>query len=294
MKRLTVLGFGLLSSLLMVPFAGCGSSNGNGGTGTTSGSSSGATSSSGAAHDSGMTSSSGTTSSSGSSSGHVGDSGPSGDASDASDGGDGGSCLVPVTGFTPVSPYVPASPTLGACMASDISTFLAACVDNISADTCNAWLSANVAIPDAGGAGTTCGNCIFNLPSNNGAGWVDPFVYQQTGGMLLFNPNYAACFQLTDSTHGAACGGAFNNINSCQDAACGNCGDLASYSDCLATADGTGGDCSSYAATARTSCAPDELDGGPFTTCIPSAISGNLDDDWTLIIGMICGGADGG
>ena len=264
MKQITVLSFGTLSALLLVPFAGCSSSSnspadGGGPSGIMRVDSGGNTATGG---------------------GEGGGGGGGGDAGPA--------CLMPVTNFQ-TSTYVSATPHLGSCSPSDVSTFLAACVDGTDASACNDWLNANIPRGDAG-AGTTCGACLF-APQDNGAAWVDPNIFAETQ-MLLFNPNYAACVQLLDATNGAACGAAINNSTSCENVACNSCVSDTDFNDCVTAVDGAA--CLSYANTAQSACASDVAAGGAFVTCSPGQVSNNIDDDWNLIIGMLCGSGEAG
>jgi hypothetical protein len=266
MKALPALLFGSLSVLVLTAF-GCGSS------------------SSDTSSDSGADGAS-TGADSGRDGGTSGDGATRRDGGDAavSEGGDAGTCAMPLTNFTAAT-YVPAVPAATAvCAPTDITTFLAACVDNTDPALCNTWLDTN--LKSDAGAGTNCGNCIFNA-TNSGAGWIDPNLYAAEK-VYVFNPNYAACIQLTDTTNGAACGGAFNNLRSCEDVACNSCSDAA-FPACQAEVDQ--GDCKTYNDTTITDCVHDVGDGGAYSTCMPStAPGGKLDDDWKLIIGMVCGG----
>jgi hypothetical protein len=140
-------------------------------------------------------------------------------------------------------------------------------------------LEANTAGADGGG-GTTCGNCIFN-PNNNGATWTDP--------NELFGPNYGACVQLLDPTHGTACAGAYENVNACNGVACDCETSDNGYLGCLTAEDQGDGGCATYAATQSSSCANDFADGGALATCSPGAATQTQNPDYTLIINLVCG-----
>jgi hypothetical protein len=216
--------------------------------------------------------SSGGSSSSGSSSSSSG-----GVASDG--GGDSGSCQASVTVFTPPA-YVAAVGNQGVCSASDISAFVAACGSNGSQTMCDNWQNANIMME--GGAGTTCGNCVI-APMNNGGTWTDPNGY--------FQPNYAGCVQLTDSTSGTMCAGALNGRLGCEGVACDSCSNAA-YQACVTSADSTG--CGQYLSAYNSACMAELADGGAVSTCTPGAASMNSDVDLTYVVTLICGGGDGG
>ncbi len=177
---------------------------------------------------------------------------------------------------------------------TDIQAFITACVTNpgTMGANCQTWITANVAgstlgMPD-GGPGTACGNCIV-APNNNGGIWVDPNGF--------FGPNYAGCIQLTDATNGAACAGAFNNINGCDGQYCDQCQsstNTTDYQNCTQAADGS--QCSSEATAFKTSCATDfPPDGGasPVASCFPGTGMTAQQTDLTYVINMICGGGGG-
>jgi len=121
---------------------------------------------------------------------------------------------------------------------------------------------------------------------NNGGTWFDP--------VGNFGPNYAACIQLLDATHGAACAAAFNNANGCNgyacDTACMNASNNA-YDNCLMAA--STGACMQYAATETSACAADSVDGGAEMTCAPG-MGNRQDPDFQFILTLICGGGDAG
>jgi hypothetical protein len=180
--------------------------------------------------------------------------------------------------------YVPSTKGTNQCASTDITAFVAACGNAGNNTTCGAWLAANVKgqAADGGGAGTTCGNCIAN-PNGSGALWFDPFGY--------FNWNYAGCIQLTDTTNGTACAGAFNNVDGCQAQYCDQC-DTNSYGACANATVASGGQCASYNSTFDTACANDLGigDGGTAAApCFPSMGAANSDPDITYIATLICG-----
>jgi hypothetical protein len=266
MKRNTVLSVSLLSTFVLVPFTGCSSSNG--GTGFAS------------APDSGGGGSPGIIRSSNDSGAGQPSSGP-GNTGDTTGDDAGSACLGALTGFQAPG-YTAPKVQANACASADIQAFISACLDSSDQSACDTWANSNVA-SDAG-AGTACGNCIFSA-DGNGAVWFDP-----NAGVPL--PNYGACIALTDPTNGAACAGAVNDAQSCQDVACGSCMDQTSYDGCATAANS--GECASYGSALQTSCKSDQ---SAFSTCFPSQTSMNQDDDWTLIINMVCGAgsaADGG
>jgi hypothetical protein len=211
----------------------------------------------------------------------------SGGTSDSSSGDDGGTALVcppaSTAGFQPPA-YVPATANQGKCTTPEVAAFVTACGDNGTMSSCNAWQTSNLA-SDAG-PGTTCGNCII-APQNNGGTWVDTQGY--------FGPNYAACIQLTDATHGAACAAADESLGNCQGVACDSCTGTASDAQkCIAAANAGG--CAQYVGAVQSACVTDFADGGAAATCSPGAASGKQDPDFTYIVTLICGGApaDGG
>jgi hypothetical protein len=265
MHRFVANSASLLALSLVAAFAGCSSSNGGGGGNADSGS--GGTD--GAVHKDAGGSSSG------------GDSGGSSSGGDSGD--DGGATCPDNTAFTP-QPTATATAHRGACSATDLAAFLAACGDNGGLTSCNDWQTANVAGPDGGG-GNACGNCILD-PTNKGAAWSD-----QVG---FFFPNYGACLQLTDPTNGPACGAAVENHQDCDDWQCGDCTDTATQATCNTSVDGA--ICKQYASAVATACAKDAPDSGAYATCFPGSATNppTQDPDWTYIITLICGGGDAG
>jgi hypothetical protein len=203
--------------------------------------------------------------------------------------GDGNALACPpmsTSTFNPMT-YTNATAHQGVCAATDINNFIVACGDNGSETTCNTWQNANVAGSVDGGAGTTCGNCIFS-PQNNGGTWTDP--------EMFFLPNYAACIQLTDPTNGLACAKAFDNISGCEGVACDFCMSESTTTaedstDCINAANM--GSCSTYETAEQTACATDLADGGAAQTCSPGG-GVTQNPDFTYIITLICGSADGG
>jgi hypothetical protein len=185
--------------------------------------------------------------------------------------------------------YTNATAHQGKCATADINAFEAACGDLGSNTACTTWFEMNVAgqMPDGGGAGTTCGNCIA-MPKNNGGVFVDP-----AGGV---SPNYGACIQLTDPTHGPACAAAVDNVFGCNGRQCGDCSN-ATFGTCLNTVNTGSGICAQYVMTQNTACTTDFADGGAANTCQPGG-GNTFDPDFTYIIDLICGGgtppADGG
>jgi len=171
----------------------------------------------------------------------------------------------------------------GVCTQGQIAAFVAACGDNGSMSSCNAWQTQNVA--SEAGAGDPCGNCIL-APMNNGAVWSDPEGF--------INPNYAGCIQLLDATDGAACGAAFDDESGCESVACDACGSDSAFLACVDMADA--GSCSSYVTSASAACLSDHADGGVLDECSPGAASNTQDPDFTLIANLICGSGitDGG
>jgi hypothetical protein len=200
--------------------------------------------------------------------------------------GDSGLTCPPQSTATFAAPtYVAAVVHQGTCTASAVSAFVTACGDTGTATTCAAWQAANVAggATDGGGTGNACGNCIF-APMNNGGVWTDPDNF--------FSPNYGACIQLTDATHGAACAAAFNDTAGCDGVACDNAcppGDTsaADFQACDSAANT--GSCNSYAMAEVSGCSTDFADGGAAGTCSPGAATATLNPDLTYIATLICG-----
>ncbi len=230
----------------------------------------------------------------------AGDSGSSADtgaaahdsaASDAPSG-DAAACPPASTaGYTP-QPYVAAVGHQGVCSTGQIADFITACVTSTTQAPCTDWQNTNV--PSEAGAGTPCGNCIL-APNNNGGLWLDSLGNGE--------PNYAACIQLSDPVHGAACAAAYDDFSGCQAVACdaycyGTAGPTcATNTACEGCLSGVGmGSCMSYYTAAHTACASDGADGGPFDTCSPGAALNSQTPDFSYIITLICGGSapDGG
>jgi hypothetical protein len=220
----------------------------------------------------------------------------SGGSGDDSGGDSGGTCSAGVA-YTSLT-WTNVVAHQGLCTAADLSAFLTACGDKQTATSCNTWITANLAGADGGG-GSTCGNCI--VPANAlGTGGASFVTVDATTGNGYFGPNYPGCIQLTDPTNGPACAGGYNNLFSCLGSECDNCtgtnGDGTSQ-DPAACQQGdvaAGGICASYLAPYQTSCMTDNADGGVADKCSPGTATNTIDPDWTLIINLICGGADGG
>ena len=268
MLRPLLLSSSVLGISILTVFAGCSSSSTSAKAGD-----GGGTSDSPTGHkDSG--------SSSGSSSGGSGD----------DSGGDAGTCSAGVaytaTTWTNVVPHQ------GVCSATDISTFEKACGDGATNTTCGAWQTANLPGADGGG-GTACGNCI--LPSNSTGTGGASFVTFDSAMGGYFGPNYPGCIQIMDTTGGAACAGAYDNLFECLGLECNLCtgtaGDMTSQDPAACqTADvGAGGLCASYLSPYQTKCMADNADGGVAAKCNPGN-GATQDPDWNLIIGLICGG----
>jgi hypothetical protein len=179
--------------------------------------------------------------------------------------------------FTP-PPYVGALPNQGDCTATEIGEFILACGDGTSSTTCQGWVESNV----DGDAATRCGRCII-AKDNNGGVWLDPkgFAY----------PNYAACIQITDPVNGAACAAAYDHATACDGVACDMCS-AADFSGCVEAA--AAGECNSLVSAQEAACASDFADGGAAQVCSPGAATMTRNPDYTYIITLICGGADGG
>jgi hypothetical protein len=284
MNRITILSGGILGTLLLAPFAGCASSNSHNGFGTghpEGGVMPHASSSSGGT---GSTSGTPGASSGGASSGASGASGASGD--DGGEciivgGGDVGVCFDDVSRFGGV-PYVAAVANQGVCAYSDIAAFLTACVTGMDPTACDTWANANLA-SDAG-PGTACGDCIFPPTTNNGPIWFDPSGYP--------SPNYAACVQVTDTANGTVCATALDNASSCEAIACDACTTQSDADCCIKTVDAAG--CSSFASARESSCHADFASGGAFSSCSPGGATNDVAVDYSYIISLLCGSADGG
>ncbi len=180
----------------------------------------------------------------------------------------------------------------GACTASDISAFIAACIgSSASASGCNTWFTTNSALASAAGdAGTACGNCLFN-PTNPALGGV--YYTATPSNNIGFDPNYGACYALVDTTNGPACAAAFDNINACDEYLCGDCA-AAQATTCEQGLNGTGGACATDLTTFNTACATDYADGGiADTTCAPTHVFDPSDTtltfDFEFVANLVCG-----
>ena len=191
--------------------------------------------------------------------------------------GDGGGCPASTAGFTPM-PYTPAVAGQNACTPAQIEAFITACGDSGTESSCNAWVMANLE-PDGGGI-TPCGSCIF-APNDNGGVWSDPEGF--------FEPNYAACIQLTDPVNGPKCAAAYDDLSGCIGVACDTCTTDSSYTGCASSVETTGGECATYGEDEKTACKTDLADGGAASTCSPGSATMTLDPDLKYIITLICG-----
>jgi hypothetical protein len=215
------------------------------------------------------------------------------DASHPKDsGGDASSCAPESTASFKPTPFVSAVGHQGVCTTTQTADFINACIMSTSAATCGTWQTMNLMVD--GGTGTPCGNCILpNTTDNNGALWLDP--------LGEFWPNYGACLQVSDPTHGVACGTAYDNLAGCEDIGCDSrcAGEApcATSADCEGCFMSVGSDCASYITTVKSACATDLVDGGALDTCSPSSKTGEQASDFAYIIELICGGggpSDGG
>lgn len=210
----------------------------------------------------------------GSSSG--GGSGSTGGSSSGSGIGAGAASMCPDNiAFIP-EPYAAPKAHQGACDSTGIAAFITACASVALNDpTCAAWLVSNVAgLEDGGGAGTTCGNCIF-APDNNGGVHLDP--------NLELWPNYAGCVAIEDPKNGATCAPADQSFFDCVNQQCDDCATQSAANSCATAA--SQGICSSETTTADTNCQPDIVDGGALNTCS----SASLLTDYQYIVQLICG-----
>ena len=249
--------------------SGSGSSSGGGsasssgsGSGSGGGSGGGSGSSSGSGSGSGSSSGGGSGSSSGSS---------SGSGSGSSSGGSGPVCPTPLASVpsSDVPPFVTPVQKLGSCAPSDIAAFVTACSSATATQaTCQAWFTAS--------ANATCVACIE--PTSNGAPTNAGATLTDAAGSTF---NVAGCIALTDKTNGTACAQALTPLQECADAACTDCASstAANMQQCSATADGSGGACASYLASAQSVCTADYADGGAGNTC----------QDPTYIVNLYCG-----
>ena len=181
----------------------------------------------------------------------------------------------------------------GACSAAAIADFVAACgFTSGGVATCAAWQAANVT-----DGGVSCGSCI-DAPNNTGAIRLDPGAPNHSLFASGF-PNTAGCFQVLDPIHGPACAGPYNNLFGCLATACEpgcrHATDPNALSNCQSEAEVAG--CAPYVSGSAQACIVELADGGAANTCSPSFVTTNLDDDFTFVIGVICGGSastDGG
>jgi hypothetical protein len=164
---------------------------------------------------------------------------------------------------------------IGACSASDISGYIAACdVAGATMTTCSNWFTS---------APAACATCLVGpetdagAPTRQGGVWYD-YQYDNIG------PNLPGCL---DKKGMSACASAYSDIVQCLVASgCGTCTDSPSETACQMKIFATGGACYSYVAAYESSCAPDFADGGllnggPCTTTpdVLSVICGNGSGD---------------
>jgi hypothetical protein len=277
-------------ALTAVVAAGACSSSGSGGSGTGGTSTTSGTTS---ATNSGTTSATGTGGHTGSTTGTGGSTGSTTGTGGGSS--SGGPCYQGTSGYTALTAAPTPAQHANACASTDISAFIAAC---ITASTgCDAWFTNNVMgdAADGGGAGTACGNCIFPVDSSgnplNTGGTFSTVVGTGANATLLFGPNYSGCIQLKDTTHGAACALAMDNLNNCEEVACAfdgttQCSD-ANFTTCANFVTGTGQGCNA-AASSTSACATDDADGGAAQICSPSGGS-SQSTDFTYVINLFCG-----
>jgi hypothetical protein len=287
MRNLAV--FLAVSSLTgLMATGGCSSKSGGTGNSTTGGSTTSSNT---------TTSTGGSTTSSSSSSTSSTTSGTGGTGGSTTTSSGGGPCNVGTSGYSPLSAAPTPNPMTSSCTSADISGFISACIASTATNaTCNTWQTNNLAGGmDGGGAGTACGNCIFPSDSqgnatNTGATYTIT-IGTGANASSFFGPNYGGCVQLLDSTNGAACALAMDNLNNCESQACTFDGlDQCSQSDydtCVTYVTGTGQGCNT-AYNAQSACTADDADGGAAQTCSPSGGT-NQTTDFTYIINQFCG-----
>jgi hypothetical protein len=161
----------------------------------------------------------------------------------------------------------------GACSASDISGFVAACVATTATQaTCEAWQTASL---DAG----ACASCILTLATS--ASW-GPFVCDaescvlDTGGCIDLELGEVA--DETSSGGGGSCGDLYNASDACVDYVCNAC---APPDDATCMNEAQSSVCAKYEAaiTSSSACASDAG-----SSCFP-----NSDADDAAFINLFCG-----
>ena len=213
--------------------------------------------------------SSGSTSS-GSSSGSSSTGSSSGFGSSGSSGAGIGCTPLSTVASSEIPVYAAVVQQLNACSATDIDSFVAACMGSVATSaTCLAWEN------DTTYAG--CLGCILTTPSNVGGMLVD-YTGQQFVGV-----NTPGCIALTDATNGPACAAAYEPWIQCYVQACASAACDASQTaleGCAAIADGAGGACNSRSSLAVSACQSDYATGGVgYTQCGTD----------TQVLNVICG-----
>jgi hypothetical protein len=172
-----------------------------------------------------------------------------------------------------VPPYQPVVQVIGACSASDITNYIAACDAPTSTNTtCNAWFS--------GDASAACMNCLVGPVTDAGAtGQGGIWIYQGSN----IGPNVPGCL---DKKGMSSCASAYDAVVECLYAAgCGTCTDQNSEQTCQTTIFGTNGACRSYLVTYQSACAADVADGG--------LLNGGPCSTDPDVLSVICGNGSG-
>jgi hypothetical protein len=159
----------------------------------------------------------------------------------------------------------------GACTASDIAAFVAACDSApATATSCNNWFQ---------NASPTCLSCLGATDAGiSRAGALDSD-YQGN----FIGANYAGCLAIVDGN--SVCASAYENAVQCFEAAgCGTCNTQAQSNMCQMTIFSNGGACGTYIVAYNSACMADVTDGGAF--------NGPCADD-TSVLSVICGNGSG-
>jgi hypothetical protein len=171
---------------------------------------------------------------------------------------------------------MPVTQQIGACSATDISGYVAAC-DSMAATntTCQNWFNT---------APAACQTCLVG-PTTGG----DPGTPTGQGGIWIYQggnigANVPGCL---DKQGQSGCATAYNALIECLVAAgCGTCTDNASETACQNTIFAAGGGCHSYIAPFQSACpATDNADGG--------ILNGGACSDDTKVLSVLCGNGSG-
>jgi hypothetical protein len=201
-----------------------------------------------------------------------GASGGGGGSGGGSGAGSGTACTPPASvPASEIPAYVPVVQRLNACSASQLSSFVAACLDaTATATSCDDFQNAS--------SNVTCLACLFPTTTNSG-GMLD-----DATGHAFISANTPGCLAVADATYGPPCATVLEPWLQCYAVACASAACRTSsnaYDACISSVDASGGACyAKLAASHNTACGVMMASGGVYNTRCGSS---------TQVLNAICG-----